>query len=686
MEAHLRGKVIVGIYPLLADETCRLLAADFDKTSWREDALAFLQACDEWNVPASLERSRSGNGGHIWIFFDVPVPAIVARKLGAALLTRAMERRHQIGLDSYDRFFPNQDTMPKGGFGNLIALPLQREARNRGNSVFVGRDLEVFPDQWEYLRTVRLMSAIDVERIVEHAQRKGDVVGVRFSEAGEDADEPDPWTLPPSRRHAELRLTCSLPSELTVVQAGQLFIEKAGVPAPLANRLLRLAAFQNPEFYKAQSMRLSTYGKPRVIACGLDLPRHIAIPRGCLPELQSLLQKHSVRCLVRDERVCGRTIDVVFQGELRPTQEEAVGCILQHDDGVLCAPTAFGKTAVAAWMIAARKNSTLVLVHRQQLLDQWRARLAMFLNLPVDSIGQVGGGRDSRSGVLDVAVIQSLHHQGEVKDFVAEYGHVIIDECHHISAVTFERVMREVKARYVLGLTATPMRKDGHHPIIFMQCGPIRYRMQARAMTESTPFRHVVVPRLTSLQPDAAADVTIQDLYALMVEHAHRNEQIVADVCRAVQAGRCPLVLSGRKEHLDVLGNLLQDKVRHVFVLRGGLGRKQRREVADKIAGVPEADARVILATGSYIGEGFDDPRLDTLFLTMPISWKGTLQQYVGRLHRLHENKRVVQVYDYVDSAVRMLGRMYERRLKGYADIGYEIQTAAQAELEFPTG
>jgi superfamily II DNA or RNA helicase len=397
---------------------------------------------------------------------------------------------------------------------------------------------------------------------------------------------------------------------LTVVQAGQLFIEKSNLPAPLLNRLLRLAAFQNPEFYKAQSMRLSTYGKPRVIACGLDLARHIALPRGCLPELQALLQQHSVRCVLRDELGRGRNIEVEFHGELRPTQEEAVSAILQGEDGVLCAPTAFGKTAVAARMIAARKSSTLVLVHRQQLLDQWRARLAMFLDIPVESIGHVGGGRERRSGMIDVAVIQSLQHQGDVKDFVTEYGHVIVYECHHLSAVTFERVMREVKARFVRGLTATPIRKDGHHPIIFMHCGPIRYRMQARAMTESTPFRHVVVPRLTSLQAAAAADVSIQDLYSLMVDDADRNQQIVGDVLRAVLAGRCPLVLSGRKEHLDVLSNLLHGKVPHLFTLRGGLGRKQRREIAEKMAAVAESESRVILATGSYIGEGFDDPRL----------------------------------------------------------------------------
>ena len=314
------------------------------------------------------------------------------------------------------------------------------------------------------------------------------------------------------------------------------------------------------------------------------------------------------------------------------------------------------------------------MVHRQQLLDQWHERLAMFLNLPAKSIGQIGGGKMERTGRVDIAVIQSLHRKEEVKDFVAEYGQVIVDECHHISAFTFEQVMKQVKAKYVVGLTATPTRKDGHHPIIYMQCGPSRFSMSARTMTETTPFEHKVIPRHTEFRTTPeVTDITIQDVYAALVDDAVRNEMIAADLLRAVQAGRSPLLLTGRTEHLQYFAAKLENAIKHVFVLKGGMGKKQRRTTAEALASVAEGEPRVILATGSYIGEGFDDARLDTLFLAMPISWKGTLQQYVGRLHRLHDNKRVVQVYDYVDNQVPMLARMYERRLKGYGAIGYTI-------------
>jgi superfamily II DNA or RNA helicase len=348
--------------------------------------------------------------------------------------------------------------------------------------------------------------------------------------------------------------------------------------------------------------------------------------------------------------------------------------IAEHDDGILCAPTAFGKTALAAWIIAARKVNTLVLVHRQQLLDQWHARLAMFLKLPATSIGQVGGGKCERSGRIDIAIIQSTHDKAGVKDFVAEYGQVIVDECHHLSAFTFEQVMKQVKAKYVLGLTATPERKDGHHPIIYMQCGPIRYRLSARSMTAASPFEHEVIPRLTEFcVPPEQVDTTIQELYAALVHDNTRNELIVSDLLRAVQDGCSPLLLTARTEHLKHFETALAGKVDNVFVLKGGMGKKQRRSIAEAIAAVADGAPRVILATGSYIGEGFDDARLDTLFLAMPISWKGTLQQYVGRLHRLHDAKHVVRVYDYVDSNVLMLARMYARRLKGYSTIGYRI-------------
>jgi len=666
---------------MLPDETCWFLAVDFDKKTWQEDSRVFMDTCRDLNVPAALERSRSGNGGHVWIFFDRAIPAITARKLGSVILTRAMERRHQLGLDSYDRFFPSQDTMPKGGLGNLIALPLQGVPRKTGNSVFVDPDFHPFPNQWEFLSAVQRLPMVIAEQIVNEAQRKGDLIGVRIS-VTDDEYRQDPWSLPPSRKRLERPIQGPLPEQVQIVRANLVYVEKKDLPSAMLNRLLRLAAFQNPEFYKAQMMRLSTYAKPRVIACGQDFPEHVALPRGCLPEVIALLEAHRIRPELRDERFAGIAIDVEFRGKLRPLQLEAVSKIIQHDEGILCAPTAFGKTAVAAWLIAQRKVNTLVLVHRQQLLDQWHERLAMFLNLPAKSIGQIGGGKMERTGRVDIAVIQSLRRKDEVKDFVAEYGQVIVDECHHISAFTFEQVMKQVKAKYVVGLTATPTRKDGHHPIIYMQCGPARFSMSARTMTETTPFEHRVILRHTEFRtPQEAVDITIHDVYAALVDDVARNEMIAADVIHAVENGRSPLLLTGRTEHLQYFAAKLDSTVKHVFVLKGGMGKKQRLATAEALAFVPEDEPRVILATGSYIGEGFDDARLDTLFLAMPISWKGTLQQYVGRLHRLHDNKRVVQVYDYVDDLVPMLARMYERRLKGYNAIGYMISREAPGSL-----
>ena len=450
IEDHLLGKETIGVYALLPDETCWFVAADFDKTTWEYDSLAFLETCQELNVPAALERSRSGKGGHIWIFFERALPAITARKLGCVLLTRTMERRHQVGLDSYDRFFPNQDTMPKGGLGNLIALPLQRAPRKQDNSVFTDHDFHPYPDQWQFLSTIRRMPVDAAEEIVAEAQRKGDLIGVRMS-ITDDEEAQDPWTLPPSRKRKERPIEGPLPKTVQIVRANLVYVESKDLPPAMLNRLLRLAAFQNPEFYKAQAMRLSTYDKPRVIACGTEFAQHIAVPRGCLTETLALLEAHKIRPEVRDERYAGTAIEAEFQGQLRPFQEEAVAKIIAHDEGILCAPTAFGKTAVAAWLIAKRKVNTLVVVHRQQLLDQWQERLGMFLDLPAKSIGHIGGGKVDRTGCVDVAVIQSLYRKDEVKDFVAEYGQVIVDECHHISAFTFEQVMRQVKAKYVVG-------------------------------------------------------------------------------------------------------------------------------------------------------------------------------------------------------------------------------------------
>jgi len=671
---HLTGKHTIGVYPLLSDETCWFLAADFDKATWQDDCRAFLATCREMGVPAVLERSRSGNGGHVWIFFTQPVPASAARQIGSAVLTRTMQRRHQIGLDSYDRFFPNQDTMPEGGFGNLIALPLQRVPRGRGNSLFLDDKLEPYTDQWHFLSSMERMTPGDVESIVREAARTGSIIGVKRAVLDED-EEQSPWLLPPSKTTKEIRVSGPLPEEVRVTLGNMVYVEKSGLPSHLINGLLRLAAFQNPEFYKAQAMRLPVFGKPRVIACAEDFSRHIALPRGCFEEVVELLTVHGIRAKVVDERFAGIPIDVVFTGELTNLQPQATAALMAGDNGILLAATAFGKTVVGAWIIAARKVNTLVIVERKELMQQWREKVVEFIDLPPEHIGQIGDGKVTPTGVIDVAMIQSLHHKGTVDDLVGEYGQVIFDECHHVSAFTFEQVLKQAKAKYVLGLTATLVRKDGHHPIVMMQCGAVRFRFDAKQGAAARPFEHVVLPRTTRFMlPRDMVEPGIQEICSALVTDESRNNLICDDVAHAVAAGRSPLILTQRKEHVGHLAERLEGLARNVIVLQGGMGKKQRKAVAERLAGIPDGEERVIVATGRYIGEGFDDARLDTLFLVGPISWQGTLQQYAGRLHRLHEDKKVVQIYDYVDAGVPVLYRMYQKRVKGYNAMGYKVE------------
>jgi superfamily II DNA or RNA helicase/very-short-patch-repair endonuclease len=682
-----RQPFVAGVYPLRLDEFCFFLAADFDKAHWQDDAAAFLRTCRRFDLDAALERSRSGRGGHVWIFFEQAIPAALARRLGAHLLTETMEGRPDVGLDSYDRLFPNQDTLPQGGFGNLIALPLQKMPRKRGHSVFLDERFVPWDDQWSYLSRIRKVGRAQVEHLVQEAERRGRILGVRLPPQ-EDGDD-EPWAIPPSRRHREPPVAGELPSTLELVLGNQIYVAKAELNPGLRNRLLRLAAFQNPEFYKAQSMRLSTYDKPRVIACAEDHPHHIGLPRGCLDELRDALQDLGIRPTIRDERHDGRPLDMTFHGELRRDQQVAADAVLAHDTGVLAATTAFGKTVVGAWLIAQRRVSTLVLVHRRQLLDQWVERLSTFLGIPAKTIGRMGGGRNTPTGLLDVAVIQSLVKKGVVDDRVAGYGHLIVDECHHLSARSFEQVARQAKARFVLGLSATVARKDGHHPIIFMQCGPVRHRVNARVQAAARPLEHFALVQPTSFQPARAPDadkrVEFQTLYQELVSDDERNRRICTDVLESVNAGRSPLVLTERNDHLNRLEQGLAQSVRHLIVLRAGMGKKQRQAVADRLGAIPRDEPRVILATGKYVGEGFDDPRLDTLFLTLPVSWRGTIAQYAGRLHRLHDSKREVRIYDYADLNVPMLSRMFDRRCRGYEAVGYTVLLPASAIPGWPS-
>jgi len=671
VEDHLRGRHVMGVYPLLEDETCRFLAADFDKASWKEDIAAFAETCRSAGVPVAIERSRSGDGAHAWFFFEAPVAASVARKMGCSLVTETMSRHHQLGMGSYDRLFPNQDTLPRGGFGNLIALPLQREPRGRGNTVFLDERLEPYPDPWAFLASVPRMDAGAVEALAREAARGGRVVGVRSAEpAPEEAAAP--WTRPPSGRPRRTRVPGPLPREVRAVLGQRLFVEKSGLPSAILNEIKRLAAFENPEFYKRQSLRLSTATTPRVIARAEELPEHIALPRGCRSDLDGLLGEHGAALVLEDRRSEGEAVSLRFRGELTPPQSEAARALLRDDIGVLVAPPGAGKTVLATHLIAERSRSTLVLVHRRPLLDQWVARLSMFLGLETEDVGRIGGGKRGPNMRLDVAIIQSLVRRGIVDDLVAAYGHVIVDECHHVPAVSFERVLSEVRARYVLGLTATPDRRDGHRPILEMQLGPVRHAIDPRSRAARRAFEQRLVVRETEFRLNGeGAELGIQGIYRALAADEARNGQILDDVIRAVEEGRSPILLTERRDHLMFFAERLRSSVRHLVVLRGGMTLKERREVGALLAGLPEGEKRVVLATGRYVGEGFDDARLDTLFLAAPVSWKGTLVQYTGRLHRPHPAKTEVRIVDYVDPQVPVLMRMFEKRLRTYRAIGY---------------
>jgi superfamily II DNA or RNA helicase len=679
---------VAGVYPLLPDETCWFLAIDFDKSGWRDDAAVCLDTCRHLSLPAALERSRSGQGAHLWLFFEEPIPAALARRLGSHVLTETMERRPELGLDSYDRLFPNQDTMPQGGFGNLIALPLQKSPRDHGNSVFLDDRLDPWADQWAFLASVRRTGRELIERTVQEAERGGRVLGVRLPPP--EDDEREPWNMPPSRRPKAPPIVGELPEAVELVPGNQIYIAKEGLPPGLRNRLLRLAAFQNPEFYQAQALRLSTYGTPRLIACAEEFPDHVALPRGCFEEVSKTLSDLKIKMTIRDERSGGQPLAVTFQGRLRPEQQAAAEAMLAHDNGVLAATTAFGKTVIGAWLIAQRCVSTLVLVHRRQLLDQWIERLAMFLGLPSEAIGQIGGGRRRPTGLVDVAIIQSLVRKGVVDDSVAGYGQLIVDECHHLSAHSFEQVARQAKARFVAGLSATVARKDGHHPIIFMQCGPIRHRVDARMQAAARPFEHKVFVRPTAFRslkaPETDKRLEFQTLYPALIDDGARTLSICEDVVDCVRAGRSPLILTERTDHLDRMALALEPHVRHVVVLRAGMGKRQREAASARVASIPREEERVVIATGKHVGEGFDDPRLDTLFLTLPVSWRGTIAQYAGRLHRLSDGKREVQIYDYADLDAPMLARMFDRRCRGYEAIGYTVVLPAQCDYRLAGG
>lgn len=667
---HLRGEITAGVYPLLVDNRCYFLAIDFDEADWREDARAVLQTCLENDLPAALEISRSGEGAHLWLFFARATPAREVRRLGAALISATCARTRQLALKSYDRLFPNQDTMPKGGFGNLIALPLQKEPRDLGRSVFVDANFQQIPDQWTFLENIKPLAQSRIETALTKLVGERHPLDIAYAEVPEENVDA-PWVRPAK---PDVKLNGVMPKAVKATIAAQLFIEKAGLPQSLMNRLIRIAAFQNPDFYKLQAALRSTWNTPRIISRAESHEKFLALPRGCLSDVEALLTANKIELRLDDMRSIGRRMNATFNGVLRSDQQEALEAVIKHDFGMLIAPTAFGKTVTAAAVIAKRKVSTLVIVHRADLMRQWQERLGSFIGLDEQKIGLIGAGKKKPTGMLDIAVIQSLARRDNLPELFSQYGQVIIDEAHHLTAETFEAVLKQASARFILGLSATPVRSNGHHPIIFMQSGPVRHIAKRPA--------HVPDQLLVRVQPLPTPFIplnsSIQEVIRLLAEDNDRNARIVADATNALENGRKVLLLTKRTEHLDLLHTQLVNVGYPCFMLHGRMKAKERQTIIKALADLPQDAPHILLASAQLVGEGFDHAPLDTLILTLPISWTGTLQQYVGRLHRDQANKSDILIYDYVEQDHPQLYRMWEKRQRGYRAMGYQVISEQQ--------
>lgn len=667
VHGHLTGKMTIGVYPLLNGDLCWFLAADFDKSDWKESVSAFREACADAQIDCAVEISRSGNGAHAWIFFDAPVTAVQARSLGFALMDKAMDLYPKLDFDSYDRLFPNQDTMPAGGFGNLIALPLQYEPRIYGSTLFVDLDFKPYVDQWKYLSGLKRLQANSLGQLMENL----DYAVQQPNPLELEGEQPWESNLPISESPI---MGC--PSKITLISANQTFIPIANLPSQLLARLKRLATFANPAFFKTQALRFSTQGIPRHISCARIERDYLCLPRGCIDEAEQLLKRQGIAVAFQDHRHLGKKLsDVMFQGELRADQRRAVKAVLQHDTGVLHAPTAFGKTVTAIGIIAERKVNTLILAHSKELVTQWQERLQTFTQ--GTKIGVIHGGKRKPSTDIDVATYQSLLNKKDnsIRPEAFLYGQVIVDECHHLSAPRYEILLSEIKPKYVLGLTATPQRLDGHQPIIFMQAGPLRHKA---ASPKGQQFSQEVVccrldhiPPKELLSPDKRPHIA--DVFRWLIDNPDRNHRIIDDVILSIKSDRNILILTERRAHADTLKRLLEEKNISSAVLTGGMKAKEKKDSKAILSTV-----KVVIATGKYVGEGFDLPRLDTLFLALPISWKGTLAQYAGRIHRTVQGKTEVLIYDYIDTGHPMLERMFYRRSKGYRAMGYELRDSAE--------
>jgi superfamily II DNA or RNA helicase len=672
VDQHLRGtssngaEFHAGLYPMTSNDMCRLLVCDFDDGEWRADSRAYVAACSRHGVPSAAEISRSGDGAHVWVFFSDAIPAHIARSLGSALLREAMDIRGSMKLSSYDRFFPSQDLLPRKSpgrmrLGNLIALPLQGTCRANGTTVFADPMTWVpYDDQFAYLAAVSRMSFDEVNRLASKLRP------VRTGPSASIATE--------QRRSARAQKESAAGSaprlaQIDIRMDSVISIPTTGLPGSVIAELKHIASLANPEFFRRQAQRFSTFGTPRYVYCFEQDETHLRLPRGLLDAVERTMESARIKVDVINTIPEPRAVALAFRGDLGPAQHDAVAEMLRHDTGVLVAPPGSGKTVMACASIAERGLATAILVNRAELASQWRERLIQFLGLDAKQIGQFGAGRTKRKGLVDIIMLQSITRRDGDPTILDEYGYVIVDECHSLGAPSTEAAIRQVAVSRWLGLTATPYRADQMDDIITMQCGPIRHTMTSA----DTAVRELIVHETEFTTEEWGADgPSIQAIYGELASDATRNAKITNDISAAYREGRTCLALSNRIEHVETIAKVLRDAEVLTFTLHGQLKPKERIAVRTEITALDGETPFVLIATDKIAGEGFDLPQLDTLFLTMPISFKGRVVQQLGRVTRVNrETLLPAQVHDYHDTHVPLFDRMFRKRQRIVAKEGF---------------
>lgn len=686
---------VLGVYPLLKDSTCRFLVFDFDNHEkdayknddantdelWKSEVDSLRNICKRANIDHLVERSRSGRGAHLWIFFRTALPASLARSFGYALLDRGAASVNLPSFKYYDRMYPSQDVLSK--LGNLVALPLQGRALKSGNSAFIDEAWNAYPDQWEKLRSTRRITA---EEVTSYLQ-EWNADHVNMSPSTKYAK--DNLLIRPWKKDDKFSQSDAVGSEIHIVLDDGVYVDSLNLLPALQNQIKGMATIDNPEFWRRDRLGRSNYYNLRTISMWSESEGYIRVPIGLLERIETKCNDAGISVKKHDNRSHGRPIRVKFKGELRDQQELASMQLEKNENGIICAPPAFGKTVLAAYMISKRKVNTLILLDKTDLVDQWIAELTRFLDIdekpPVyktktgrekvrNSIfGTLISGSDKTTGIIDFAMIGSAYHKGQFFENIDLYGMVLCDECHHIASNQGQALMGRIRAKYIYGLSATPERSDQLDEIVFMLLGPVRHKYSVKEQADAWGIDRFVYPRFTRVVNISGEELRIHDADNLIAESSARNEQIVSDVEQAVLSGRTPVILTKLKKHAETLYEMLKGKADYVFLIYGGQTIKQNNEIKDKMLNVPREETLILIATGQKIGEGFNFPRLDTLMLAAPVKFEGRLIQYVGRLSRKHEGKKDVVVYDYVDSHIGFFDRQYKNRLRTYKKLGYRI-------------